>query len=292
MCMLTYFPEGVQPDAEGLKNGAIFNDDGHGFAIVSRGQLIVQHSMDADYLIAEFVRQRAKHADGPALFHSRFGTGGTVNKFNCHPFRIGKDRKTVLAHNGVLPEVVQPRKGDKRCDTRITAEDVLKGLPLGNATVREEIEKWMGTRNKFVFLTVNPRYERNGYILNESAGVWHQGIWYSNHDFESYQSALSRKYTFAWADYEDEHCVNCSSPHIDWDRAVCTDCMTCQDCLEDFEDNCMCAYVASRKGKEEEEAQWWAKQEADAEPGDDIDVLDLDIEPDRERDRTGAWSLD
>ncbi|MGW5105951.1 hypothetical protein [Nocardia sp. NPDC004123] len=43
------------------------------------------------------------------MFHSRFATHGFITNQNCHPFAIGGDERTVMAHNGVLPDIVQPR---------------------------------------------------------------------------------------------------------------------------------------------------------------------------------------
>lgn len=252
MCMLTFLPEGVQPDPEALRNGADFNRDGHGFAIVNGKRLILRHSMDAEYAIAEFVRLRANHPDGPALFHSRFGTGGSVSEFNCHPFRIGSDRKTVLGHNGVLPSDVQPGKGEKRCDTRITAEVLLRGMNLGDPDVRKSIGQWMGTRNKFVILTVNPRYQQRAYIINEAAGVWHEGptgvTWYSNRDFEGYDW---KKYAVTtaiggrrWYEDEVDECWQCGrTEDVDPDRNVCLGCNMCLDCGVDFDEACQCLYM-------------------------------------------------
>lgn len=290
MCMLTFFPEGVQPDPEALKNGAEYNNDGHGFAIVNGKRLIIQHGMDSEYVIAEFVRLRAKHPHGPALFHSRIATGGVVNEFNCHPFRIGGDHKTVLGHNGILPKLVQPEDGDKRCDTRITAEVLMNGMNLGNAKVRGAIGEWIGKANKFVILTTNPRYEKNAYIINEDVGVWHEGIWYSNHDYEGYKwqkyATIGRKGLW-WEEEEknaskygyasSERCWQCTSYNVDSDRNMCLDCGVCLDCGDSFDNDCQCyLYLASRQLDENEPEV----------------VQDYEPEPTREREPAGMWSMD
>ena len=76
MCMLTYFPPGVLPDLEALKNGATFNDDGHGFAIVvDDKRLIIRHGMDSARTIAEFDRLRSKYPKGPATVPLAFRHG-------------------------------------------------------------------------------------------------------------------------------------------------------------------------------------------------------------------------
>ena len=108
MCLLTFLPPDVQPDLSALINGAAVNDDGHGFAVVTHGRLLVQHGMHAEAMIAAFAAARRAHPQGPALFHSRLGTHGARTVANCHPFPVGGDDRTVIAHNGVLPAAVQP----------------------------------------------------------------------------------------------------------------------------------------------------------------------------------------
>src|SRR4051812_17252054 len=181
MCLLTFFPAGVLPDTDALLNGAIVNNDGHGYGIVADGRLIVGRGMDADAVIAAFAAARAEHRDGPALFHSRFGTHGKPCVDNCHPFPVGGDARTVIAHNGVLPAAVQPSKGDARSDTRIAAEDFIPALgSLRARRIRLRLQRWMTPHNKIVILTVDRRFKQRSYILNENCGIWDGGIWYSN----------------------------------------------------------------------------------------------------------------
>ncbi|MCM6774540.1 class II glutamine amidotransferase [Nocardia sp. CDC159] len=181
MCLLTYLPPGTAPDNDALTAGARVNRDGHGFAIVTDSNILVGHGMDAETVIAEFVRVRNDFPDGPALFHSRLATHGAISISNCHPFHLGRDQRTVLAHNGVLPRRVQPRGRDLRSDTRIAAEEYLPARPFGSldtARGRRRLESWLGASK--LILTTNPEYAAQGYIFNEHAGMWHGGIWYSN----------------------------------------------------------------------------------------------------------------
>jgi len=181
MCLLTFFPAGVMPDAAALLNGAYINDDGHGFAIVAGDDLIVQRGMDAELMVDAFDALRRLHPHGPALFHSRFSTHGERSIDNCHPFPVGGDSRTVLAHNGVLPAVVQPAKSDPRSDTRIAAEDFLPAFgSLRSRRTRRRFERWMTPHNKMVILTVDRRFKQRAYILNETEGTWDGDIWYSN----------------------------------------------------------------------------------------------------------------
>ncbi|MFE7803032.1 hypothetical protein [Nocardia sp. NPDC057440] len=64
---------------------------------------------------------------------------------NCHPFVVGGDPRTVLAHNGIL---AHPSSGDPRSDRRIAAEDLLPRRPFGSLDSwagHERLERWLGT---------------------------------------------------------------------------------------------------------------------------------------------------
>jgi hypothetical protein len=199
MCLLTYLPAGTLPDTDALANGAILNEDGHGFAIVAgrrHDQLIVEHGLNAEALIDAFAAARARHPEGPALFHSRFSTHGTVTLDNCHPFPLGGDQRTVLAHNGILPRVVQPARKDPRSDTRIAAEQFIPAFGnLRTRRTRLALQRWMTKDNKMVILTIDRRFKQRSYLLNEQSGTWDGGIWYSN---DGYLPMPANQSSAAW----------------------------------------------------------------------------------------------
>ncbi|HLL66480.1 MAG TPA: hypothetical protein VK453_12135 [Micromonosporaceae bacterium] len=188
MCLLTFLPDGVLPDTDALFNGAHLCDDGHGYAIVTNDRVLVRHGMAAEPMIEAFHTARLEHPDGPALFQSRLSTHGTERDLaNCHPFLLGGDPRTVIAHNGVLPKVVQPLKGDPRSDTRIAAEWFLPAFgSLRRRRTRLRVERWMTPANKMVLLTVDRSFRDRAYILNEPEGIWEDGIWYSNDAYLPY----------------------------------------------------------------------------------------------------------
>jgi len=255
MCLLTFLPPGVQPDLTALCNGAIHNNDGHGYAIVCGDRLVVQRSMDAAALIEAFAVDRLRYPGGPALFHSRLTTHGNTSLDNCHPFRLGGDHRTVLAHNGVLPAVVQPGKGDTRSDTRIAAEDYLPRVgSLRSRRVRLKVQTWMTRYNKMVILTVDRRYREQAYVLNEDCGIWHDGIWYSNDSYLPPGPSVR----WHWGDDHDDtadwvpldqfgsardRCPFCRTV-ISLTEADCRACGWCLDCGEPFAD-CTCYQPAA-----------------------------------------------
>lgn len=235
MCLLTYLPEGVLPDTHALRTGTLHHPDGHGFAIVTDGALLTQHGLDADHMVGCFHTLRQRHPDGPALFHSRWATHGAHDLGNCHPFPVGGDAGTVLAHNGVLPKRARPTTTDPRSDTRIAAEEILPRFgSLRQQRVRRAVERWMGPDNLMVVLTIDPGFRRPGYILNEAKGIWDQGIWYSNGSYRMPAEPDTEPVggETAWVDWGTAPgwgCPICTEP-LRWWMSQCPRCGWCLDC--------------------------------------------------------------
>lgn len=194
MCLLTLMPDGVNIDYEKARQAAKSNPDGFGFAIHAKTAIIKDHDMDFEKLWLRWADLRQTYT-GAALFHWRISTHGTTSIDNCHPFNVGNDDKTVLGHNGMLP-ITMPVH-DKRSDTKLFAEYVLPKLggvtALDNETTFKEIETW-ATGSKLAVLTVNPSSQADWYILNEPAGHWLDGMWWSN-------SSYKKTYPISYVNY-------------------------------------------------------------------------------------------
>jgi hypothetical protein len=250
MCLLTFYPGGVLPDTEALLNGSYVNNDGFGYAIVTGDRILVRHGLDAEKVIAAFDTDRRANPAGPAMFHSRFATHGDTSAMNCHPFPVGGDPRTVLGHNGVLPAVVQPSRKDPRSDTRILAEDFLPAFGSMRARRnRIRLQKWMTPANKIVILTVDRRFTKQAYLLNEDAGIWDSGIWYSNSGYleDRWYGRLDDRWygrgsgwTWGQTDegWDSRRCMFCGSTRDRLD-GQCTTCGGCADCGEEWGD-CQC----------------------------------------------------
>lgn len=237
MCLLTYYPPGVQPDPELLANGASVNRNGYGYCIViPKERLIIGKSMLATRMIDEFAALREKHPDGAALFHSRMATSGIRTAYNCHPFHVGNDRQTVIAHNGTL---YRGQKGEDRSDTRIFAEQVMPVWfrRLNRPTMIPAIEKYVGPHNKMVILSANPKYVAQSWIVNRERGHWRSKAWYSNFDFMPATVWQDDEYAKAppVGDMLDGKCIVCQREGtVDALTAVCSaeTCGYCNDCFE------------------------------------------------------------
>ncbi|MFI6958608.1 hypothetical protein ACIBJI_34720 [Nocardia sp. NPDC050408] len=229
MCILTFVKPGISPNLDALRGGALANPHGHGYAVITAATITVGRGMDAEAVLNEFAAVRQQYPNSPALFHSRLATHGLRDVENCHPFVVGGDARTVLAHNGILPETVHPTQDDPRSDTRIAAEDFLPIHPFGSLDSwagRERLERWLGT-DKMVLLSVDPAYKHSAYIFNERLGHWDEGSWYSNHTYLPAEDGY-------WG-----YCEECGYFNDNPVGPHCSLCGFCADCLYSFP-KCVC----------------------------------------------------
>jgi glutamine amidotransferase len=273
--MLCVVPPNVIPSREKLENSALNNPHGFGFAIAipSEKRIHVERTMNADTSINRFIEMRSKYPEGYATWHARFATHGSTTVDNCHPFKVGNDSLTYLAHNGILP-IIEPQ-GDTRSDTRIFAEDLLPAIggvaALDNIQVQNLIEDFT-SGSKVCVLTVHPDAKYQCYLFHEEKG-WRDDsqVWWSNDSCYlpkpySYKAPntwhstkpldfLSTKETFAY--YE---CKVCDFS-VEEDELLesglgndyCPQCGCCYDCNTYMTDD-LC-YKGSNA-----DAKWWSKQ--------------------------------
>lgn len=253
MCMLCVIPPNVIPSREKLENSALNNPDGFGFAIVipSEKRIHAERTMNADTSISRFIEMREKYPEGYAMWHARLSTHGTVTVDNCHPFMVGGDSQTYLAHNGILP-ILEPI-GDRRSDTRIFAEDLFPAIGgvagLDNPQVLNLIEDFT-SGSKLCILTVDPRAKYQCYIIHEEKGVRDESdVWWSNDSYElSYYRGwnnISPTKLGLSRDDEEAHFLECGI--CDWvteateqsDNNYCSQCGSCYMCAM-YMSNCMC----------------------------------------------------
>ncbi len=175
------------------------------------------------------------------MFHSRMGTSGLRTTFNCHPFYVGSDKLTVVAHNGILWGMPG---GEARCDTHSFADTLLPEWfgEFDHYRLMLTLERWAGSGNKMVILTANPRYARSSYLINTHGGRWTpEGAWHSNSDY-SYRNWRGEA-AFTGALINSSRGAQCQlclkRGAVDPDTGFCDYCHYCNDCYEPG-DNCIC----------------------------------------------------
>lgn len=252
MCLLVVSEPNSTPNKKDLECASCNNPHGFGYAVIAGNEIIRGRGMSAKKVIKEFLEVRKQFPDSYAMFHARLATHGVKNEDNCHPFIVGGDQRTYLAHNGILD--VQIAATDKRSDTRVFAEDVLPAMggvtSLDDDNVWKIISRWaMGS--KIAILTIDPSAKAACYIVNEDAGHWdNDGNWWSNSTYkitnywsQPTQTSVDRIFSYDGIalNPDDYACVNCDTvPYEDANPYYCETCFTCYDCSGLYDNTCLC----------------------------------------------------
>lgn len=164
-----------------LLNCHTSNKDGCGFSYISTDyagvrRLKTYKTMDFNKFKKQYYRAVKNNPESPMLIHFRIATHGTVDKFNCHPFKVNK--RMVMIHNGVITGMGVDKD---KSDTQLFNDKILKTLPKGwenSDGISKLIEKFI-VGSKMLTLDIDGTVR----IYNESAGHWKDGIWFSNNSY-------------------------------------------------------------------------------------------------------------
>ena len=174
-------------ETEKLETAFDSNPDGVGFAYGDGSTVQVHKFRDFKPFLSAYKTAHKKHGKtSDFVIHFRWQTHG-MNKgtFNVHPFTINDG--FAFAHNGVINKV---DNDVKLSDTQVFNRDILRPLKLQtkvNAVLLKLLADYIGNGNKLAF--VNKYGESQ--IVNEMAGHWLDGAWFSNYSYESYGACYS-----------------------------------------------------------------------------------------------------
>ena len=122
MCIIIYKPAKATLKKETLKTAFENNPDGAGFMYQS--DLLEAPKMQKGFFdFDKFYEAYEKVAESDKGYniavHFRIATHGTVNKDNCHPFKISSDiadtvlfngrADSLIMHNGIISSIMTPR---------------------------------------------------------------------------------------------------------------------------------------------------------------------------------------
>ena len=177
MCIAVYQPEGKKLSKETFYQCYHRNPDGFGMMFAKKGEIKIYKTLDGpDKAYALYSKLRKGEGRGKNMvLHFRIATHGSVNKENCHPFRVNKH--LALAHNGII-HAVDTRNYKDMSDTRVFAKEILAKLPNffeWEEPITRLIEEFIG-HSKLILLDD----EGMAHIYNEHMGEWADGIWFSN----------------------------------------------------------------------------------------------------------------
>ena len=178
MCIIAASPKKASRiTKEIFKNMWNNNPDGGGIMYAEDGILHIEKELKSwKRLYRKYVDVHERGLSN--VLHFRIGTSGSKNEYNIHPFSVNKE--LAFCHNGILS--IQVPVGSLENDTQIFNNAILKRLRKGfinDSAIRNLIELAIGMSNKFVFM------DNNGEIsfINEAAGNWKDGIWFSNYTY-------------------------------------------------------------------------------------------------------------
>lgn len=198
MCLIAYVPQGASIPRDIFIHAGNVNRDGFGVMSAEDGirKFFGRKALrKARLYSAELSQRNVTHA-----VHWRYATHGAVTESLCHPFTTPNGAAHVM-HNGILHTTAADATADKS-DTVLFVERMMHDAPtLEPGAVSPywgDIENAIGARNRMVILTGT-----TFYLLNEDAGLWLDGVWYSN-DY-SLPSTL----------FEEDYAEWCSDCYLD-----------------------------------------------------------------------------
>ena len=215
-----------------LKNCWENNGDGAGLLYINNDNKleVFKEMKDFNRFYDKYIDVRTKYGKRNIVLHFRISTHGKINETNCHPFLVNDNLGFV--HNGMIYDV--PHSTDFS-DTYMFNESILKSFKEGfeyNETILDMLDAFIGNGSKLVFLNDNNHY----FIVNEQAGHWNLGCWFSNSSYKQVndwvdfggikkkkQNTSTNTYGFHWDvsekyndysvrrehEHESQYCMNC-----------------------------------------------------------------------------------
>jgi hypothetical protein len=260
MCIAILNTKGTTLKKEILRNCWENNGDGAGMLYINNNKQLetFKEMKSFENFYKKYQEVRKLYGKRNIVLHFRISTHGRVNETNCHPFLV--DDNVGFVHNGMIYDV--PTSPDFS-DTYMFNEIVLKGMKEGfhkNDVLLDMIADFIGNGSKLVFLDV----EDNWTIVNEVAGHWNLGCWFSNSSYKQvnnwvdyggtkkYKSAYGAGYsapksnprTFVWDNNDSSlnFCHNCDMSLYDVKEINDGLCCWCKEeemaLLAEYNDEC------------------------------------------------------
>lgn len=177
MCLIAYVPSGTTVPNRIFNHSASINDDGFGVMSVEGvrkffGKKALKKCRRYSHELSE---RGVAHA-----VHWRYTTHGETSVAMCHPFTLPGGQAHVM-HNGVLGGGWSFKATGKESDTALYVAHLTDAPMTADGETDDNpywgnVAKDIGGGNKFVVMYNDGTF----FILNEDAGLWLDGVWYSN----------------------------------------------------------------------------------------------------------------
>jgi len=175
MCVCIWKPAGKKVAKSVLEKCWAKNRHGAGYMWAVDGKVCIRKGFMSFKKFWKSYNKAMHNMGNPGMgIHFRIGTSGMLDSRNCHPHRIHSG--LAFIHNGILP--LEVPKNSTVSDSVLFSQ-LLESLPDGwhlDSKIKTLVEMAMGGRNKICLLDV----DGNVVLLNEDAGQWVDGVWFSN----------------------------------------------------------------------------------------------------------------
>ena len=176
MCIAILNPANLIKD-ESIKNSWDNNDQGAGLLWYDQKSKTLGSYKSYKYkkFLNKYKELRACKDIGCIVLHFRIATSGFEKYTNLHPFFVNNDLGFV--HNGIIPGL-----GNNKYSDTYEFNEKLKSLDSNfykNKSLMDILSMAING-SKLVFLDSTNTYT----IVNEEAGIWEDGNWYSNNSYK------------------------------------------------------------------------------------------------------------
>lgn len=214
MCIAIVKPEGKWLRRKAARNCFDNNDDGAGFAWLQGGTV---HVSKGYFGFRKFWKDFRKVQQYPCLVHFRIKTHGKTSRENCHPFEVDPGRMAMV-HNGIISSLSIP---GGTSDTAHFTDTVLKPLvksygieALQVEDIQNMLQGMIGSGNKVATLDNLGRFT----ILNEKAGLWDEGIWWSNQSYVRTKYVTTYTTVSSGVNTKGKNTTNVKKTPTDWSK--------------------------------------------------------------------------
>jgi predicted glutamine amidotransferase len=219
MCLIIHSPPGHVPALKDIASALKQNDDGVGLMHYAGTKPVVFKALSAT---AKQVHERMQTLeDFDKVVHFRMATHGRRDDSNLHPFRLADGG--FLMHNGIIS--IDRSKDTNRSDTWHFIDQEINPALVQGTLDWQKVAEDIGPSNRLV--TLQP--DGDIIIVNKSAGVEHDGAWFSN--------------TYAWDNDYSYHNSYYDRDDYGWDKQTTSDDLT-YSVLDGLHEALIAGYVA------------------------------------------------
>lgn len=173
MCLIIYSPKGALVERSVAAYAHCQNSDGIGvMSVEGIEKFMGRKALKRAY---RYIQTYLSPHETPYGLHFRWATHGDVKLANTHPYET-PDGKHWVMHNGVI-SLTTAESSKNESDTAVFVRKYMDAIrPFDDKTYWTHIESLVNWGNKLLVMDDGGQFK----ICNEDAGVWVEGMWYSN----------------------------------------------------------------------------------------------------------------